>query len=68
MNTHEPPGLFAAVYAGDEDAVVRLLRSGASPESVDGDGQTALYLAAGAAPDLEEGSVAARREACMRVV
>ena len=46
MNTHEPPGLFAAVYAGDEDAVLRLLRTGTSPESTDEDGQTALYLAA----------------------
>ncbi|MER6356525.1 ankyrin repeat domain-containing protein [Streptomyces sp. NPDC001634] len=46
MNTHEPPGLFTAVYEGDEDAVVRLLRAGASPESVDAEGQTALYLAA----------------------
>ncbi|MGW4510741.1 ankyrin repeat domain-containing protein [Streptomyces sp. NPDC004393] len=46
MNTHQPPGLFAAVYAGDENAVLRLLRSGTDPESVDADGQTALYLAA----------------------
>ncbi|MGW1156689.1 ankyrin repeat domain-containing protein [Streptomyces sp. NPDC002519] len=46
MNTHEPPGLFAAVYAGDENAVLRLLRAGADPESVDADGQTPLYLAA----------------------
>jgi hypothetical protein len=46
MNTHEPPGLFAAVYAGDEDAVLRLLRTGTNPESTDEEGQTALYLAA----------------------
>ncbi|WP_055491774.1 ankyrin repeat domain-containing protein [Streptomyces sp. TP-A0356] len=46
MNTREPPGLFTAVYEGNEDAVVRLLRTGTSPESVDAEGQTALYLAA----------------------
>ncbi|MEU1591481.1 ankyrin repeat domain-containing protein [Streptomyces sp. NPDC005708] len=46
MDTHEPPGLFTAVYEGDEDTVVRLLRTGTSPESVDAEGQTALYLAA----------------------
>jgi len=66
MSTNDPTALlFTAVYEGDEDAVVRLLRSGADPESVDEDGQTALYLAsvsdrpdivrlllaAGAAPD-----------------
>ncbi|GAA3892369.1 hypothetical protein GCM10023084_51460 [Streptomyces lacrimifluminis] len=70
MNGQEPPigserDLFTAVYAGDEDAVVRLLRLGMSPEAVDEDGQTALYaaavgdepgivrllLSAGAAPD-----------------
>lgn len=38
--------LFAAVYAGDEDAVVGALRAGASPGSVDAAGQTVLYLAA----------------------
>ncbi|GAA3034994.1 ankyrin repeat domain-containing protein [Streptomyces glomeratus] len=46
MNTHEPPGLFAAVYEGDENAVLRLLRTGTGPDSVDAEGQTALYLAA----------------------
>jgi ankyrin repeat protein len=47
MSTNDPAThLFTAVYEGDEDAVVRLLRSGVSPESVDADGQTALYLAA----------------------
>ncbi|WP_369257848.1 ankyrin repeat domain-containing protein [Streptomyces sp. R35] len=47
MSTNDPAArLFTAVYEGDDDAVVRLLRSGASPESVDEDGQTALYLAA----------------------
>ncbi|MER6009103.1 ankyrin repeat domain-containing protein [Streptomyces bluensis] len=48
MNEHEPPtgpGLFTAVYEGDEDAVVRLLRAGASPEATDEDGQSVLYLA-----------------------
>ncbi|MGP4042802.1 ankyrin repeat domain-containing protein [Streptomyces sp. 2A115] len=72
MNVRDPAaGLFTAVYESDEDAVVRQLRAGASPESVDEDGQTALYLAAvndepgvvrlllaaGAAPDrLSEGT------------
>ncbi|GAA2641978.1 ankyrin repeat domain-containing protein [Streptomyces vastus] len=47
MNTQDPTaGLFTAVYEADQDAVVRQLRAGASPESVDEDGQTALYLAA----------------------
>ncbi|GAB2963701.1 hypothetical protein GCM10023080_025760 [Streptomyces pseudoechinosporeus] len=47
MNTHDlTASLFTAVYEADEDAVVRLLRAGASPESVDEDGQTVLYLAA----------------------
>ncbi|MFF4352420.1 ankyrin repeat domain-containing protein [Streptomyces sp. NPDC001530] len=47
MSTNDPAvRLFTAVYEGDEDAVVRLLHSGANPESVDEDGQTALYLAA----------------------
>ncbi|WP_405879119.1 ankyrin repeat domain-containing protein [Streptomyces sp. NBC_01136] len=47
MSTNDPAALlFTAVYEGAEDAVVRLLRSGVSPESVDEDGQTALYLAA----------------------
>jgi ankyrin repeat protein len=46
MSTHEPPELFRAVYEGDEDTVLRLLRTGASPEAVDAEGQTVLYLAA----------------------
>ncbi|MEW2121645.1 ankyrin repeat domain-containing protein [Streptomyces sp. NPDC005474] len=51
MNGRRPPNgserdLFTAVYEGDEDAVVRLLRLGVSPEAVDEDGQTALYVAA----------------------
>ncbi|MET7703630.1 ankyrin repeat domain-containing protein [Streptomyces sp. NPDC005485] len=47
MSTQQPTArLFTAVYEGDEDAVVRLLRSGTSPESLDEDGQSALYLAA----------------------
>ncbi|MFI6488044.1 ankyrin repeat domain-containing protein [Streptomyces sp. NPDC050564] len=48
MSTNDPAArLFTAVYEGDEDAVVGLLlRSDVSPESVDEDGQTALYLAA----------------------
>ncbi|MFJ8857430.1 ankyrin repeat domain-containing protein [Streptomyces sp. NPDC102451] len=37
--------LFEALY-DDEDAVVRALRAGASAESSDGEGTTALYLAA----------------------
>ncbi|MER7679767.1 ankyrin repeat domain-containing protein [Streptomyces sp. NPDC096934] len=47
MSTNDPAALLlTAVYEGDGDAVVRLLRSGASPESADTDGETALYLAA----------------------
>ncbi|SFE69414.1 ankyrin repeat domain-containing protein [Streptomyces mirabilis] len=47
MSTNDPAAhLFTAVHEGDEDAVVRLLRSGVSPDAVDEDGQTALYLAA----------------------
>ncbi|MFF8846869.1 ankyrin repeat domain-containing protein [Streptomyces sp. NPDC015127] len=38
--------LFAAVYDGDDDAVVRLLRTGVPTESLGEDGQTPLYLAA----------------------
>ncbi|NWF26266.1 ankyrin repeat domain-containing protein [Streptomyces sp. PKU-EA00015] len=38
--------LFAAVYDGADDAVVRLLRAGVPAETVDEDGQTPLYLAA----------------------
>lgn len=38
--------LFEAVYDGDEDAVVRLLRAGVSADATDEDGQTPLYLAA----------------------
>ncbi|WP_190126051.1 ankyrin repeat domain-containing protein [Streptomyces inusitatus] len=61
--------VFEAVYGGDEDAVVRLLRSGTSAETADEDGETALYraatdnrtgivrllLAAGADPDRASG-------------
>lgn len=39
------PGLFDALYEG-ENAVVRMLRAGVPAESVDGDGASALYLAA----------------------
>ncbi|WP_392968480.1 ankyrin repeat domain-containing protein [Streptomyces sp. LN245] len=47
MSTNDPTALlFPALYEGDEDAVVRLLRAGVSPEAVDEDGQSALYLAA----------------------
>ncbi|MFB7242927.1 hypothetical protein CW362_14870 [Streptomyces populi] len=47
MSTNDPAALlFPAVYEGDEDAVVRLLRAGASPEAVDEEGESALYLAA----------------------
>ncbi|KUH38936.1 hypothetical protein ATE80_10290 [Streptomyces kanasensis] len=38
--------LFEAVHGGAEDAVVRLLRSGAPAEATDEDGATALYTAA----------------------
>ncbi|MGP9021392.1 ankyrin repeat domain-containing protein [Streptomyces sp. BR1] len=38
--------LFEAVLAGDDDAVMWALRSGAAAESVDAEGTTALYLAA----------------------
>ena len=47
MNEQGPPphgserDLFTAVYEADEDAVVRLLRLGVSPEAVDEDGQSA---------------------------
>ncbi|WOX24991.1 ankyrin repeat domain-containing protein [Streptomyces solicathayae] len=37
--------LFEAVHAGDDDALVRLLRAGASAETADEDGGTLLYLA-----------------------
>ncbi|MGW1511555.1 ankyrin repeat domain-containing protein [Streptomyces sp. NPDC002394] len=37
--------LFDAILAGDEDGVVRALRSGAGPEDLD-DGESALYRAA----------------------
>lgn len=39
------PALFDALYE-DDDAVVRVLRSGVSAESVDEEGASALYLAA----------------------
>ncbi|WP_277356081.1 ankyrin repeat domain-containing protein [Streptomyces sudanensis] len=38
--------LFEAVHGGDDDAVVRLLRSGAPAEATDEEGDTALYTAA----------------------
>ncbi|MFG2331262.1 ankyrin repeat domain-containing protein [Streptomyces sp. NPDC048604] len=38
--------LFEAMYEGDDDALVRLLRSGAPADAADEDGQTVLYLAA----------------------
>ncbi|MFJ1601130.1 ankyrin repeat domain-containing protein [Streptomyces sp. NPDC088261] len=48
--TNEPtagvPGLFEAVLSGADDTVVRLLRAGVPPEATDGDGQSALHLAA----------------------
>ncbi|GAA2235222.1 hypothetical protein GCM10010232_22450 [Streptomyces amakusaensis] len=61
--------MFEAVHEGDEDAVVRLLRSGVPAGTADEDGETALYraatdnrtgivrllLAAGADPDRASG-------------
>ncbi|MEV4330566.1 ankyrin repeat domain-containing protein [Streptomyces sp. NPDC049597] len=44
--TADAHSLFAAVYDGADDDVVRLLRAGAPAETVDEDGQTPLYLAA----------------------
>ncbi|MFF8957118.1 ankyrin repeat domain-containing protein [Streptomyces sp. NPDC014894] len=38
--------LFEAVYGADEDAVVRLLRSGVPAEAVDEDGESVLHRAA----------------------
>ncbi len=38
--------LFSAVFDGDENAAVRLLRAGAHPDAIDEDGETLLYLAA----------------------
>ncbi|MEU5436946.1 ankyrin repeat domain-containing protein [Streptomyces sp. NPDC020719] len=38
--------LFEAVLAGDDDAVMRALRSGTTAEHTDAEGMTALYLAA----------------------
>ncbi|MEV6649681.1 ankyrin repeat domain-containing protein [Streptomyces sp. NPDC051219] len=38
--------LFEAVVSGEDDTVVRLLRSGIPAEATDEEGQTALYLAA----------------------
>ncbi|MER5471559.1 ankyrin repeat domain-containing protein [Streptomyces sp. NPDC002685] len=47
MSTNDPAArLFPALYEGDEDTVVRLLRAGVSAEALDEDGQSALYLAA----------------------
>ncbi|MYV51973.1 hypothetical protein GT042_05530, partial [Streptomyces sp. SID3212] len=48
--TNEPtagvPGLFEAVLSGADDTVVGLLRAGVPAEAADGDGTSALYLAA----------------------
>ncbi|MFJ2646880.1 ankyrin repeat domain-containing protein [Streptomyces sp. NPDC087420] len=48
--TNEPTagvhGLFEAVLGGADDTVVRLLRAGVPAGATDGDGQSALYLAA----------------------
>ncbi|RST05263.1 hypothetical protein E2C00_15320 [Streptomyces sp. WAC05374] len=44
--TKDTAGFFEAVHGGDEDTVVRLLRAGVPAEAADGDGDTALYLAA----------------------
>ncbi|MFI6940911.1 ankyrin repeat domain-containing protein [Streptomyces sp. NPDC050418] len=51
QNPHAPDqsaesALFSAVFAGDENAAVRLLRSGTDPDAADEDGATLLYLAA----------------------
>ncbi|MGS2587323.1 ankyrin repeat domain-containing protein [Streptomyces hebeiensis] len=49
MHNEPTPGtgeLFEAVYGGDKDAVVRLLRAGVPVEAADAEGRTALYLAA----------------------
>ncbi|OON71724.1 ankyrin repeat domain-containing protein [Streptomyces tsukubensis] len=45
IRTVDANTLFDAVYEGDQDAVTVALRAGVSAESVDEDGQTALYLA-----------------------
>ncbi|RII18383.1 putative lyase [Streptomyces sp. YIM 130001] len=45
MSTEPVGELFAAVYGGDEDAVVRLLRSGVDGAAAGDDGETALYVA-----------------------
>lgn len=64
-----PQTLFEAAYDGEDDAVVRLLRSGVPAEATDDEGETALYrasvqnrpgmvrllLAAGADPDRASG-------------
>lgn len=46
FRTGDAGALFAAVEAGDEDAVLGLLRRGVSARSADVRGQTALYAAA----------------------
>ncbi|WP_199548112.1 ankyrin repeat domain-containing protein [Streptomyces sp. N35] len=51
QNPHAPDqttesALFSAVFDGDENAAVRLLRAGADPGAVDEDGESLLYLAA----------------------
>ncbi|HET6856333.1 MAG TPA: ankyrin repeat domain-containing protein [Streptomyces sp.] len=44
--TATPQDLFAEVYGGEDDAVVRLLRSGVPAEAANEEGETALYLSA----------------------
>lgn len=70
--------LFEGLYGGDADAVVRALRAGVPAEAADGDGQTALYvaaaqdrpvmvrllLAAGADPDRASGADGAELPLC----
>ncbi|MBC9712095.1 ankyrin repeat domain-containing protein [Streptomyces sp. TRM66268-LWL] len=54
QNAHDPvqpvqpvaSALFSAVFDGDENAAVRLLRDGADPDAADEDGESLLYLAA----------------------
>ncbi|RNL74030.1 ankyrin repeat domain-containing protein [Streptomyces sp. I6] len=75
----DPAGeLFEGLYGGDADTVVRALRAGAPADAADGDGQTALYvaaaqdrpvmvrmlLAAGADPDRASGADGAELPLC----
>ncbi|MFD6416748.1 ankyrin repeat domain-containing protein [Streptomyces sp. NPDC060194] len=81
--THDPSAaLTDAVDTGDEDLVLRLLRSGADPEGVGEDGETPLYraavreeagcvrllLAAGAHPDRPSGVDADELPLCAAAV